>query len=297
MSQHDLVIDNQSAPASRADMNNALQALGTLSSGATAPATTYANMLWYDTATDLLKIRNEANSAWITVGTVDQTNSVFNPNFLPATQAEAEAGTNNVKGVTPLRVAQAITALAAGGTTVTLRAFTSTASYTPTSGYKWGIAFVTGGGGGGCGTGTTGSSKGAGGAGGTAIGLLNLTTLGTVTATVGAGGTGRNSGGTGGAAGGASTLSTLTGNGGALAANSDTGASGGSASGGTVNISGGAGGNATAGSFGGASAVSFWGGGGNNSSTYGGGGKGANDAANTSGSSGESGVIFIMEFK
>jgi hypothetical protein len=111
MSQHDFVIDNQNAPASRADINNALQALASCSSGTTAPVTTYANMLWYDTANDLLKIRNEANSAWITLGTVDQTNNVFNPNFLPATQAEAEAGTNNVKAMTPLRVAQAIAAL------------------------------------------------------------------------------------------------------------------------------------------------------------------------------------------
>jgi hypothetical protein len=110
MSQHDLVIDNQSAPASRADINSALQALGTLSSGTTSPATTYANMLWYDTSTDLLKMRNEANSAWITLGTIDQTNNVFNPNFLPATQAEAEAGTDNIKGMTPLRVSQEITA-------------------------------------------------------------------------------------------------------------------------------------------------------------------------------------------
>jgi len=47
-----------------------LQALASTSSGATAPATPYANQLWYDTATDLLKIRNEANSAWITLFSV-----------------------------------------------------------------------------------------------------------------------------------------------------------------------------------------------------------------------------------
>jgi hypothetical protein len=110
MAQHDYVIDNQSAPASRTDINNVLQAILTHNSGATAPSTTVANMMWYDTSTDLLKMRNEANSGWITLGTVDQTNNVFNPNFLPATQAEAEAGTDNVKGMTPLRVSQEITA-------------------------------------------------------------------------------------------------------------------------------------------------------------------------------------------
>lgn len=110
MAQHDYVIDNQSSPAARTDINNVLQAILTQNSGATAPSTTVANMMWYDTSTDLLKMRNEANSGWITLGTVDQTNNVFNPNFLPATQAEAEAGTDNVKGMTPLRVSQEITA-------------------------------------------------------------------------------------------------------------------------------------------------------------------------------------------
>jgi hypothetical protein len=110
MAQHDYVIDNQSAPAARTDINNVLQAIVSQNSGATAPSTTVANMIWYDTSTDLLKMRNEANSAFITLGTVDQTNNVFNPNFLPATQAEAEAGTDNVKGMTPLRVSQEITA-------------------------------------------------------------------------------------------------------------------------------------------------------------------------------------------
>jgi len=110
MAQHDYVIDNQGASPARTDLNNVFQAIMSMNSGATAPSTTVANMFWYDTANDLLKMRNEANTGWITLGTVDQTNNVFNPNFLPATQAEAEAGTDNVKGMTPLRVSQEITA-------------------------------------------------------------------------------------------------------------------------------------------------------------------------------------------
>jgi hypothetical protein len=300
MSQHDYIIDNQLAPAFRSDLNSALAAIVSQNSGVTAPTTTYANMLWYDTTNDLLKMRNESNSAFITLGTIDQTNSVFNPNFLPATQAEAEAGTNNVKGVTPLRVAQAIAALASAGTTVNIQAFTSTGTYTPTSGYKWGIAFVTGGGGGGGGTGNTGPSRGGGGAGATAIGLLNLTTLGAVTATVGAGGGGRNTSSTGGSAGGASTLSTLSGGGGALVGSSPTGASGGSASGGIINISGGTGQDGVTGDNGGGGGGSFWGGGvrpSSSASVYGGGGGGADDTSNSYGGNGEAGVIFIMEFK
>jgi hypothetical protein len=70
MSQNDFNIANQGFASFRGDLNSALQALASTSSGATAPATPYANQLWYDTANDLLKIRNEANSDWIDVLTV-----------------------------------------------------------------------------------------------------------------------------------------------------------------------------------------------------------------------------------
>ena len=77
MSQNDLVISNQSFPATRADINGALQALGSMNSGPTAPATTYANMQWYDTANNILKMRSEADDAWISVGYLDQSTSKF----------------------------------------------------------------------------------------------------------------------------------------------------------------------------------------------------------------------------
>ena len=77
MSQNDLVIDNQSFPATRADINSALQALGSLSSGSTAPTTTYANMLWYDTGTNILKMRSEADDAWISMGYLHQGENEF----------------------------------------------------------------------------------------------------------------------------------------------------------------------------------------------------------------------------
>lgn len=79
MSQHDFDIANQTASNARADINNALKALASLSSGATAPTTTYANMLWYDTAANQIKKRNEADSAWVTLGTVDDTAGTFLP--------------------------------------------------------------------------------------------------------------------------------------------------------------------------------------------------------------------------
>lgn len=79
MSQNDLVIANQSFPATRADINSALQALGSLNSGSTAPATTYANMLWYDTANNTLKMRSEADDAWIDLGVLNQSSLSFAP--------------------------------------------------------------------------------------------------------------------------------------------------------------------------------------------------------------------------
>ena len=77
MSQHDLNIANQTASATRSDINSALQALGSNNSGATAPPTTYANMHWYDTSTNILKQRSEADDAWISIGYFDQSTNAF----------------------------------------------------------------------------------------------------------------------------------------------------------------------------------------------------------------------------
>jgi hypothetical protein len=70
MAQHDYVIANASGAAVRADLNSALSAIVTNNSGATAPTTTYAYQWWPDTTTGLLKIRNAANTSFVTVGTL-----------------------------------------------------------------------------------------------------------------------------------------------------------------------------------------------------------------------------------
>jgi hypothetical protein len=72
MSQNDFNIANQGFPSFRSDLNSALQALASLSSGDTAPTTTYANQLWYETDTNTLYIRDEANSAWLALMVIDQ---------------------------------------------------------------------------------------------------------------------------------------------------------------------------------------------------------------------------------
>ena len=77
MSQHDLNIANQTASATRSDINSALQALGSNNSGSSAPTTTYANMHWYDTSTNILKQRSEADDAWISIGYFDQSTNAF----------------------------------------------------------------------------------------------------------------------------------------------------------------------------------------------------------------------------
>jgi len=74
MAQHDYTIANQSGAAFRSDLNNGLAAIVSQNSGAAQPSTTYAYQWWADTATGLLKIRNAANNAWITVGTLASTN-------------------------------------------------------------------------------------------------------------------------------------------------------------------------------------------------------------------------------
>ena len=132
MATHDYVINNQTAPAFRSDLNSALAAIATNNSGSSAPGTTYAGLWWFDTSANLLKIRNAANNAWVTVGEFDVPNSRFKLisdslkaasaggidilnssgtkiiDLEIASEATAQAGTNNTELMTPLRVAQAV---------------------------------------------------------------------------------------------------------------------------------------------------------------------------------------------
>lgn len=76
MSQHDFSIANQTASSARSDINNGLQALASNNSGASAPSTTYANMFWYDTTNNILKMRDETNSSWINVAYINQSTNL-----------------------------------------------------------------------------------------------------------------------------------------------------------------------------------------------------------------------------
>lgn len=71
MSQHDMDVANGAGVVVRADINAALQALASSSSGSSAPSPSFPCQLWADTGTSRLKRRNLANSAWLDEGPLD----------------------------------------------------------------------------------------------------------------------------------------------------------------------------------------------------------------------------------
>lgn len=172
MANHDYVIDNQSAPSARSDINNALQAIVTNNSGTSAPSVTYAGMWWLDTTNNYLKLRDKDNADWVIVGELDVTNDrwklisdslkaasaggidVLNSSgtkiidLQVASQATAEAGTNNTELMTPLRTAQAIAENAVSYPQV-ITTLTGGTSYTIPSGAQAVLIKASGGGGGG----------------------------------------------------------------------------------------------------------------------------------------------------
>lgn len=100
---HGYVISNGTGSAVRSDLNNALAAIVSNNSSATAPATTYAYMWWADSTTGLLKQRNAANSAWVAIGTLGSTNlglaTLASPTFTGTVTIPAGA---SISGFAPL---------------------------------------------------------------------------------------------------------------------------------------------------------------------------------------------------
>ena len=76
MANHDYSIANQSFPSFRTDLNNALAAIASTNSGTSAPSTTFANQIWYDSSANILYIRNEDNDANIPLLQLDQSGDV-----------------------------------------------------------------------------------------------------------------------------------------------------------------------------------------------------------------------------
>jgi len=90
----DYVLANQSGANFRSELNTILAAIVSQNSGATAPTTTYAYQLWIDGGVSpaLLKIRNAANDAWITIGDVTAANLGLLPSTTAASTYLALAG-------------------------------------------------------------------------------------------------------------------------------------------------------------------------------------------------------------
>lgn len=72
MATHDYVLENNSGSSFRSDLNEALQAIVSQNSSAAAPGTTFSYQYWIDTSVTpaLLKQRNAANDAWITLAEI-----------------------------------------------------------------------------------------------------------------------------------------------------------------------------------------------------------------------------------
>jgi len=71
MAQHDYNIGDQNGFDFLVDLNNALSAIVTNNAGSFEPNPTFAHMLWFDKNNDLMKVRNETNSAWVIVAKKD----------------------------------------------------------------------------------------------------------------------------------------------------------------------------------------------------------------------------------
>jgi hypothetical protein len=103
---HDYVIANGTGSAVRSDLNNALAAIVSNNSSSTEPATTYAFQWWADTTAGTLKLRNSANSAWVTIGTLADTNlglaTLASPSF---TGTVTSAGNISMTGTGAIDVA------------------------------------------------------------------------------------------------------------------------------------------------------------------------------------------------
>ena len=117
MAQHDYNLANQSGADFRADLNNALSAIVTVNSGATAPSTTFAHQLWVDTSSSVLKIRNSANDAWVTTGVSITADNTFTGNLTGNVTGNVIGDiTGNADTATALETARTINGTSFDGT-------------------------------------------------------------------------------------------------------------------------------------------------------------------------------------
>lgn len=138
MPQHDMILANQAGAAFRADLNDALAALVANSSGATEPATMYAYMFWADTTSGLLKQRNAANNAWITIGTLASIGL-----GLLSRAGGSMTGLLNMAASTDIASAATVDLSAATGNVTRITGTTATSAFTMNAG-QWHLCIADG---------------------------------------------------------------------------------------------------------------------------------------------------------
>ncbi len=137
MAQHDYDIGNQNGANFRSDLNNVLDAIQTTNSGSSEPTTKVAYMLWADTTNNLLKVRNGANNAWISLGSINSTNLGLAGLASPTFTGTVTAPELDLTGNTSLKLPVGTTAQRPTGATGDIR-FNSTLSKVETyTGSVW----------------------------------------------------------------------------------------------------------------------------------------------------------------
>ena len=104
MSQHDMDVANGPGLTFRTDMNAALQALVSQSSGAATPNPTFPCQVWADTGTGRMKKRNSTNTAWLDMGALDSMlRDAVSASFFAADTGAANAYVCNFTPAIPVR--------------------------------------------------------------------------------------------------------------------------------------------------------------------------------------------------
>ena len=90
------------------DINAAFASLATLNASASTPTlaatglSSLAGYVWHDTTTNTLKVRDQADSAWIVIGYFDETAKTWTPHINPAAVYAADTGSTNAYLVAPI---------------------------------------------------------------------------------------------------------------------------------------------------------------------------------------------------
>lgn len=153
MSQNDMSVANGSGSTVRADINSALQALASQSSGSSAPGTTYACQPWFDETNNLLKMRDEANANWVTIASLVSTTWVPYSNGAAlgtlANQNASAIGADLVMNAKAIKTALATVASAsnvnldtAAGNNIDLTGTTTITAFTIAAGTQYFVRYT-----------------------------------------------------------------------------------------------------------------------------------------------------------